>query len=181
MSTPSTHETADASARRHRGRWRWPVRIAILLGVLLVIAVLAARLLAMTGPGRSFIEARIESIRPAGQAIAIDGLDGDLLGQFEIRRLTVSDESGIWLEADEVKARWRPLALLSSHARIDLVSAQGISVLRRPELAESEQDERTGSAGLPVSQVTLGKLSIGAIDLAEGVAGPRAQWRWRQA
>lgn len=173
MSMPS-NDTPGTSPTARRPWWRWLLWTgAGLLGLALVLLI-ALRLLAMSGPGRSFAEAQIERVEPAGQSLSVEGLEGDLLGQFTLARLSVSDARGVWLEAEAIRAGWSPLALLSGHARIRLLSADTVRVLRRPELAAAGGSGREGS-GLPVDTITLDELGIDVIALTEGVAGPQAR------
>ncbi len=168
---------AETRSNRLAALLRRPMvrRIAWAVGAL--ISVLAAivvviRVLAMTEPGRGFVERRIEAAAPAGQTIAIDGLDGDLLGGFELARVTVSDAEGVWLTAESVKADWRPWSLTGGALRVASLSADRIAVDRRPVIPEAPASE--GGGGSPIRAGALDELVLDRIELAEGVAGREA-------
>lgn len=152
------------------------------LAVLLLLLVIAAfvRIWAMTPMGRSFAEARIEALDIRGQSVEIDGLSGDLLGRFEIGKLTVSDEEGVWLTADDVSVKWSPLSLLSRHADVEKILVRSVSLDRRPVLAEAEDTDSGNESGAGL-RVTLEHAAMGRIAIAEGVAGPEGAYTARAA
>ncbi len=174
MNTPQTDTETQVKAGAWPRRWRRMLQVGLALLTIIVLLIVALRLLAMSGAGRGFVEAQIENAAPAGQSIEITGLSGDLLGRFTMASLSVSDQKGVWLQAENIEARWTPLALVSRHARLDLLSADTIRVLRRPQLDTQASDTDSGGA-MPVRRITLGSFSIAAIELAEGVAGPEAR------
>ena len=49
-----------------------------------------------------------------------------------LRDLRVADAQGDWLKADTLHLTWSPLDLFSGKARIDLLQAETITVLRTP-------------------------------------------------
>ncbi|MCZ4299356.1 translocation/assembly module TamB domain-containing protein [Henriciella marina] len=144
---------------------------AILLGVLLaliIVLVLAARYAAQSGFGREFVETRIEAADPSGQEIEVEGLSGDLLGTFRIDRLTVADEDGIWLIAENLLADWKPFDLRKRALTIEALEADLIHVLRRPVLQTSENEPSSGGS-MPLRAGELGRLRIGELRTDAGV------------
>lgn len=148
-----------------RGLWA-----AIAIVTLVVLALLAARLFLATGPGRAFVEARIEAMQPAGQSVDIAGLRGDLMDRFTIDRLTVADAAGDWLVAEDVEVHWAPMRLIGGALRVEEVAAVRVDMLRRPELQTTGSDEGS-SGGLPVDDITLESFLITELSLAEPVIG----------
>ncbi|QYI99729.1 translocation/assembly module TamB domain-containing protein [Thalassovita mediterranea] len=148
---------------------------AIVLGVLLaliIILILAARYAAQSGFGREFVETRIEAAEPSGQEIEVEGLSGDLLGTFRIERLTVADEDGVWLIAENLLADWKPFDLRRRALTIEALEADLIHVLRRPILEPSEREPSSGGS-MPLRAGELGRLRIEELRTDEGVI-PRA-------
>jgi translocation and assembly module TamB len=76
----------------------------------------------------------------------VEGISGDIWRDVTVRKLTLRDEQGTWLEADNVHMTWRYLDLLRRHFHADEVDAQAIRVLRRPTLTPKGED-----TGLPLS------------------------------
>ncbi len=141
--------------------------IAILVAIML--ALLGLRLWIGSDGGRTYIESQIEG-RKAGRygTISIDGLSGDPLSELHVDRLTLRDESGIWLDARNLNIDWSPMALLSRKVRLDLARAETIEVLRRPVLSEPGPKQSSSGSW----SVSLSEVGIGELKLAQGVAGP---------
>ena len=102
----------------------------------------------LTAQARLLIEARVSGLMlgPVGR-LKIEGLGGDVLRDFTVRRLTVSDERGVWLEADGLTLRWDYGALLHRRLQVASLQAASVTVIRRPSLAPKGPPSR----GLPVS------------------------------
>ncbi len=178
MRDPTLSPAAPAQAERPaRAKWLWRTIIALIsLLMLVVLALLALRLALRSDFGRSLVEARIEASRPGGQSIAIDGLDGDLLGRFTIARLEVSDAQGKWLGTQDIQAEWSPLSLISGHLAIDTLSIARSEITRQPEWKPGDDapDTPSGSTGF-ITRYTLGDIALPEIILAEAVTGQAAQ------
>ncbi len=125
------------------------------LMVALVAAVAIARFGVLTPPGRSFVEGALDGLRigPYGR-VHVEGLEGDVWGDFTLRRLTVNDAHGAWLDARQVRLRWNWLALLQRHFDVDEFDARLTTVLRRPEAEPSGP----GGGRAPVS-LHIGKIA----------------------
>jgi translocation and assembly module TamB len=78
--------------------------------------------------------------------LKIEGLSGDIWRDLSVRRLTVRDERGVWLEADNVHMTWTYLQLLRRNFHASRIDIQALKVLRRPTLTEKGKD-----TGLPLS------------------------------
>ncbi|MEO0882900.1 MAG: translocation/assembly module TamB domain-containing protein [Pseudomonadota bacterium] len=139
------------------------IGIGILIGLCAMI--ILARLLLQTSLGHSLIERTVAGIQPAGQMITVESLSGDPLGAFAIGRVTVADEDGIWLTADDLTINWRGLAIL--RRRIDVASLEigGIDVLRQPKLATGSNTGDGSASELPVKNVDIGNAAIERLTL----------------
>jgi len=120
--------TKPARAKRRALGW-----IALFLLALIVGAAVVARFGVVTPAGRSFVESLLEGAKlgPYGR-VRVEGLDGDIWGDFTLRRLTITDVHGVWLDARQLRLRWNWLALMQRRADIDEADARLVTVLRRP-------------------------------------------------
>src|SRR6185312_6083794 len=51
---------------------------------------------------------------------------------FRIRKLTVADANGVWIEADNLRVRWRYAELLWRQVHVRSITADRVAVLRQP-------------------------------------------------
>ncbi|MCA3726590.1 MAG: hypothetical protein INE96_07810, partial [Phenylobacterium sp.] len=129
--------------KRRRSRAVRAVRAALLVlggvAVLLAGIVLAAPLFLRSPKGLALIESVADGQRvgPVGH-LEVQGLAGDPLGAFTVRRLAIRDDQGVWLEAQGLNLDWRPLRLAGREVRVERVSADKIRILRRPRLEPPE-------------------------------------------
>lgn len=100
---------------------------------LVAAAALLARFGAVTSGGRGFVESLLDDAKlgPFGH-MHVEGLQGDIWGDFTLRRLTINDAHGTWLDARQVRLRWNWLALLQRRLSIDECDARLVTVIRRP-------------------------------------------------
>ena len=145
MSAPETLRTEGGQAaapaaptgrtRKRRSLLAWLAIIAAaLLGVLVVLA-LGARYGVLLPQARALVEARTNGLKIGRYGkLKIEGLQGDIWRDFTIRRLTITDEKGVWLQAAQLGVRWDPLPLLHRRLVLEQLRAQSIQVLRRPTL-----------------------------------------------
>ncbi len=141
---------------------------ALALTALGVIA--ATGLVALKGPGgrglvMSFVDGR--ELGRLGE-VSIEGLKGDVLADFRIERLTLEDDGGVWLEAEDLRVTWRPLEYLGGIVSLETVEAGRIALNRRPPQGEG------GGGGGAAPGVRLDAFSIQALELAEPVLGVAA-------
>ena len=124
------------------------VMLAAFLAVLLVAGVgLFTRFGVNTAPGLMFVEARASGLKLGRYGkLKIEGLHGDLWRNFTVRHLTISDEKGIWLDADNVVVVWRYQELFLRRFHAERLAAGRVRILRRPTLTP-----KTVSRNLPVS------------------------------
>jgi translocation and assembly module TamB len=122
--------------------------IAILaLGLSLIGAALLVRYGAVTPQGRMFVEARTNGLKLGRIGrLRLEGVEGDIWRNFSVRRLTISDEKGVWLEADRLMVTWRSGELLLRRFHAETIMAQQVRILRRPTLLP-----KTRSRAAPVS------------------------------
>ena len=151
--------TAQADPPAHaRPRRRFPLRglLVVLGGIVLVLVglVAAAPFALRSQRGLALLESVADGL-PAGRLgrLEVQGLAGDPLGAFSVRRLAIRDGEGVWLEARGLSVGWSPMALAGREVRIDGAAAEKVRVLRRPVLGPPQPPRP-----LPVT-ITLSRLS----------------------
>jgi translocation and assembly module TamB len=116
----------------------WPglvIIIAVSLVVLVAVLLGGVRFGAITPQGRAFLEARTSGLKLGRIGrLKIEGLTGDIWSAFGVRRLTISDEKGVWLDAADLYVDWRPAELFYRRFHADEITARQVVVLRRPTL-----------------------------------------------
>ncbi|HPA40115.1 MAG TPA: translocation/assembly module TamB, partial [Phenylobacterium sp.] len=150
------HEVEAAAVAVAKSRAFPPIVIIVALILTFVFGggLVTTRFGVLLPQGRLLIEAGANGLKLGRVGrLRIEGLEGDIWRNFTLRRLTVSDEQGVWLDARKVQVSWRYLDLFIRRLEIDEVRAERITLLRRPTLAPKEK-----SGGLPVS-LRVGKIS----------------------
>jgi translocation and assembly module TamB len=114
----------------------WLIIAASVLAVLLVASGLTVRFGVNTGPGRSFLESRLEGLKLGRFGrLHVEGISGDLWRDLKVRRLTISDEKGVWLEGRDAELVWRWSRLIGRRFYAENLTARRVIVYRRPMLS----------------------------------------------
>jgi translocation and assembly module TamB len=134
---PSRPEAPPSTRRGRVTRWL-AIAIAGVLA-LLVAAAMAVRIAVLTPAGRAFVVAHLEGLAlgPVGR-LHIEGLSGDVLGDFRLAHLAIVDPRGRWLDARGVHVVWDWKALLTRQVRINALSVDRVQVARQPVLTPSK-------------------------------------------
>lgn len=120
---------------------------AIVAAILIVLAG-GLRFAPVTPQGRMFLEARASGLKLGRIGkLNIEGLSGDIWKDFGVRRLTISDEKGVWLEAHDLRVAWRATELFGRRFHAERIDARDVLVLRRPTLAPKG---KSGAAPLSI-------------------------------
>jgi translocation and assembly module TamB len=147
--------------------------LAVLLGLPLLLVLLVFVLL-NTGFGRGQVE-RLAGQLTGGQ-VAIAGLGGRFPDALRLAHAEVRDAQGVWLILDGVTLDWSPTRLLGREARVDLLQADRMQVLRRPVVAASPTPAApadTSPFSLPV-RVSVTALRVARAEIGAPVAGVAA-------
>ncbi|MGA0539855.1 translocation/assembly module TamB domain-containing protein [Neotabrizicola sp. VNH66] len=116
-----------------------------------------------------------ENLSGAGRNVVIDGFTGALSSRATIAKMTIADDTGIWLELNDVVLDWSRTALLSGQVIVNELSAKEIILTRIPAVPADETTP-TPEAGtfslpeLPVS-IDIGEVRADRIVLGESVLG----------
>ena len=125
-----------------------------------------------TDMGHALI-ARLASGQRVGDLgwLRIQGIEGDPWSDFRVARVQIVDARGVWLDARNLSARWRPGELwLRRRVRLTAVAAKSITVIRAPILLKSQPPSPS-----PVS-VRIDKASA-QVTLGPALAGRRGDYR----
>lgn len=119
----------------------------VALAVLLAALLAGARYGVLLPQARLLIEARTNGLKLGGLGrLRVEGLSGDLWRDFRVRRLTIRDEKGVWLQAEDVHLQWRYGELLLRRFHADRLEIGRLALIRRPTMGPKGK-----SSGLPVS------------------------------
>ncbi|WP_417474341.1 translocation/assembly module TamB domain-containing protein [Leisingera sp.] len=111
--------------------------------------------------------------------ISVTGLQGAFSSKASIERITIADESGIWLTIEDAELDWNRLELLRGRFSVNQLSAGRIAIERPPEPLPPDPDlpapEATPFAlpELPVA-IELDQIAAQRIELGEKLAGVAA-------
>jgi translocation and assembly module TamB len=142
-------ESSAASRRRFlpRSLTGWLVTLGVLLAVLVSLAALGLRFGVNTVPGLAFVEAQANGLKVGRYGrLKIEGLSGDIWRNLSIRRLTIEDEKGTWLEGRNLTLKWRYQELFARQFHADSILAEDLILIRRPTLTPKGK-----SSALPVT------------------------------
>lgn len=169
--TPDPADTPVAEARRRRTASGWALIGLAVLGALLVLLVGGVRLAVLTPVGRDLVTSFVEGrqIDRYGR-INVEGLSGDLWSDFTLRRVTMTDRDGVWLEAENVRLDWSYLPLLTRRFHADLIDAEVIRVMRRPAL----EPDLTPPGPQPLT-IDIERFQA-RVELHEGFAEEYGRW-----
>ena len=120
---------------------RWPKRILIALGALLVLVAGLAFFLLGTAPGGKLaLDVVVLPRLPVD--VRVDDLSGRLWGRFELAGIDVRLD-GVEARAERMAVRFRPWALLGKHVDVERVELEGVDVRVFEPAPDSAQDIRT--------------------------------------
>lgn len=150
----------------------WRLLGGLLLGVPLV-ALLGALLAVNSDPGRAAIERHLADAVPG---LSLSGLEGPIPGRIRLAGAELADQDGVWLRLSGLVLQPDWPALLRGEARIGLLSAAEVQVLRLPAGQATSApaaplavpDLRLPEAPLPI---ILDRVEIGRLRIAEPVGG----------
>lgn len=147
------------------------------LGLLLA---LSAPVVAQDDAGKSggmLVDFLERTLSGDNRNIRVTGLEGALSSRATIRKLTVSDDDGVWLTINGAVLDWNRLALLRGRFSVNELSAEEIIVARRPNPPKTPPlDLPTPEAQpfsvpeLPVS-VEIGRIATGRLELGAALVG----------
>ena len=148
----------------------WAIGFVLVAVLFVILAATTLRFGVLTPAARLLIEARVSGLKlgPVGK-LKVEGIGGDVLRNFTVRRLTIADEHGVWLEADGVTIGWDYGSLVHRRLQVSTLTAAQVTVIRRPSLAP----KGPASQGLPLAfdirSIKLRLKTLPAFSTREGL------------
>jgi translocation and assembly module TamB len=171
-----TPETPAEKAKKKRTRLQafafFGGMAAAILAALLIMVAVGGRMYLLSDSGRGLVTSFV-----AGQKIGrygrinVEGVRGDLFDDFTIDRVTVTDASGVWLEARKVRVNWDWWQLIGRKFHATEVEAEVIRLIRRPEV-----EAATEPPGPQPLSVQINRFSAD-VELLEGFSREYGLWR----
>ena len=177
---PPSATPPEAEAVRPRLSWfkahtplNWLLEMALVMLLTIGVLLLVVRLAPLSAEMRLFIQTRLEGLEigPYGK-LRVEGLGGDIWRDFSVRRLTITDAKGVWLEADDLRVRWRYAELLSARLHVTDLTAADLHVIRQPQAKPSNKPPGKAPAFSYTIDRIKGRRTLSASTLA--MAGPRS-------
>jgi len=137
----------DSSAKPGPRLTRTVAAIGLGLAAFLALTIIGARFGVLLPQARFLIEAATDGLKIGRLGrVRLEGLSGDIWRDVSVRKLTIRDEGGVWLEADNLHMTWRYVELLRRNFHADLLEVKAVKLIRRPTLTPKGED-----TGLPLS------------------------------
>ena len=111
------------------------VILAIALGLLVIVTIAlgVVRFGVHLPQARQLIEARAEGLKIGRIGrLHLEGVEGDIWRDATVRRLTIADAKGVWLEARDLRLVWRYPELFQRRFHAERITAREVRILRRP-------------------------------------------------
>lgn len=141
----------------------------VFIGLLVLIALLVAAVVAIdTGPGHGLATRLIAGLKPAnGLRYTVGTIDGSIYGRMTLHSVVVRDGRGVVATIPAVTVDWHPGSLVHNRVAADLIKADLVTVLRRPELLP------TPGPLLPDIDIAIGRFAVRQLVLEAPVTGRR--------
>jgi translocation and assembly module TamB len=173
VETPDTPaETAKKKRTRLQAIAFFGGMAAAILAALLIVVAVGGRMYLLSDSGRGLVTSFVagKKIGRYGR-INVEGVRGDIFDDFTIDRVTVTDASGVWLEAREVRVDWNWWSLVGRNFHATEIEADVIRLIRRPEVEPS-----TEPPGPQPLSVRIDRFSAD-VELLEGFSREYGRWR----
>ncbi|WP_269582399.1 translocation/assembly module TamB domain-containing protein [Roseibium sp. Sym1] len=151
-----------------------------ILGFLILVAIAVPVLVIgvlQVPSGRHLVSGIVSSLASTpDRQITVEGLYVSFALDAGVDRVGIADQEGIWLTVSGIAAAWHPLQLLSGDIDIASLTASQVDFQRppapQPEETTAAGGDSTGAGGLALPfNITLDSLSIGEINLGDGLLG----------
>ncbi|MDP3801013.1 translocation/assembly module TamB domain-containing protein [Brevundimonas sp.] len=145
---------------------------AAVLAALLIVVAVGGRMYLLSDSGRGLVTSFVagKKIGRYGR-INVEGVRGDLFDDFTIDRVTVTDASGVWLEARKVRVDWDWWPLVARRFHATRVEAEVVRLIRRPEV-----EPTTEPPGPQPLSIDIDRFAAD-VELLEGFSREYGRWR----
>ena len=147
------------------------IAAAILLAVL-ILGLIGGRIYLSSESGRNLITS-VASGQKIGRFgyLGVEGVKGDLLDDFTIDRVTVTDSKGVWLEIRDLHVDWSYWALTNRRFHATTLTAGVVRVIRRPEVEPSQEPSSPAPLAIDVDSFSAD------VELMEGFSKEYGRWK----
>ncbi|SMO74586.1 translocation/assembly module TamB domain-containing protein [Paracoccus laeviglucosivorans] len=119
-----------------------------------------------------------EKLSGAGRQVHIEGFRGALSSRATFDRMTIADDSGVWITLENGAMQWSRTALLSRRVDINELTAERIILPRLPSggsegTAPQAEAREFSLPQLPVG-VNIAKITVGRVELGAPIIGQEA-------
>jgi translocation and assembly module TamB len=138
------------------------------LGSLLLLVVIPVGTLLIIGnteSGRALIIRT--TTRLTDGHVQLSGIKGSFPAALDLDRLQLSDDHGVWLNAEHISLRWSPMSLLARHIQVDSLHVGLLDIERAP--VTKPDNKPSGEFTFPHSDIT--QLSVDTLQLGPSLAG----------
>ena len=132
---------------------------------LLLVLVGALLIIGNTESGRAFIVRTTNRLTDGHVQLA--GIKGSFPAALDLDKLQLSDDQGVWLDAEHISLRWSPLGLLARHIQVDSLHVGLLDIERGP--ITKPDNEPSKEFTFPHSDIT--QLSVDTLKLGPALAG----------
>ena len=145
---------------------------AAILAALLIVGAVGGRMYLLSDSGRGLVTSFVagKKIGRYGR-INVEGVRGDLFDDFTIDRVTVTDASGVWLEARKVRVDWDWWQLVARRFHATEIEAEVIRLIRRPEVEASTEPPGPQPLSIDIDRFAAD------VELLEGFSQEYGRWR----
>jgi translocation and assembly module TamB len=135
--------------------------------VLLLVVIVVGTLLIIgnTESGRALI-IRTTSRLTDGH-VQLSGINGSFPAALDLDRLQLSDDRGVWLDAQHISLRWSPTSLLARHILVDSLHVGLLDIERAP--VTKPDNKPSSEFTFPHSDIT--QLAVDTLQLGPDLAG----------
>ena len=157
--------------RKRRTLAQWLTLGLVVFGLLFVAVFALGRWGVLTPAGRELVSGFVNGTDVGRYGrINVHGLEGDLWNDFTLRRVTVTDRKGVWLDARDVRVDWSWWYLVVSEFKADTISARSVRLIRRPELEPQIEPPKP----MPLD-IDIGRF-FAQVELLEGFGKEYGRW-----
>ena len=140
----------------------WTLVSLLLLAVTLVGTVL---IIGNTESGRALIIRT--TTRLTDGHVQLSGINGSFPAALDLDQLQLSDDRGVWLNAEHISLRWSPLSLLARHILVDSLHVGLLDIERAP--VTKPDDKPSSEFTFPHSDIN--QLAVDTLQLGPDLAG----------
>ena len=132
----------------------------------LILVLLCAMLITgNTESGRAFIIRT--TTRLTDGHVQLAGIKGSFPAALDLDKLQLSDDHGVWLDAEHISLRWSPTGLLARHIQVDSLHVGLLDIERAP--ITKPDNEPSSEFTFPHSDIT--QLSVDTLKLGAALVG----------